>query len=291
MSMFLGPPSQRELSTLPPPPPEATAALITSHALTLPPTPVAPRLQRRRVNVGAIAIASMLASAAALGAAGGAWMRIRRPKPLVLVAPGADADLSPMALAPFATVDPPAPTAVRPPARRSNGSMRGISARAANSNRTAGDETGMSGRAPALPPPRRATASTHRADGNAPTASCGERCNGNIDCLLACRPGQPDAAPHDALVNPVPSRDQISMAMHSIRGAVLVCGMGLPADSERTALVTLVFAPSGHVARSTVGAPYAGTAVGACIARAAQRATVPAFSESQFQLTYPLAVH
>ena len=83
-----------------------------------------------------------------------------------------------------------------------------------------------------------------------------------------------------------PSREQVSLAMRNVSGAVMVCAMATPNVPTR-ASVRLTFAASGRVTSASVPRPFAGTAVGACISRAVRRAVVPPFTLPSFSVSYP----
>lgn len=80
-----------------------------------------------------------------------------------------------------------------------------------------------------------------------------------------------------------PSREDVARALASVRDAVRRCGTG----DHGVASVTLYFAGTGRVTTSTVDAPYAGTPVGSCIARAVRTATLPPFHRRTFSVQAP----
>jgi hypothetical protein len=75
--------------------------------------------------------------------------------------------------------------------------------------------------------------------------------------------------------------------MESIRGAIIVCGMSLPPDAARVANLTIAFDSSGRARTARVAPPFAGTATGDCMERAAERAVLPRFERASFEVRYP----
>ncbi|MEZ4408168.1 MAG: hypothetical protein R3A52_17075 [Polyangiales bacterium] len=80
-----------------------------------------------------------------------------------------------------------------------------------------------------------------------------------------------------------PSRPAVASALRGVGPAVRACGTG----TGGTATVTVVFNSSGGVNTANVQAPYAGTPVGSCIARAVRGAHIPPFSRPSFTVNYP----
>ena len=79
--------------------------------------------------------------------------------------------------------------------------------------------------------------------------------------------------------------------MGDVRRLVLECvaGANNPTNA-REVRVTVIFASSGRATIATVGAPFAGTATGSCIARAAREAEVDPFAQSTYRVVYPFAL-
>jgi len=85
-----------------------------------------------------------------------------------------------------------------------------------------------------------------------------------------------------------PDRAAVMSAMNSVSGAVTAC-----AGAERgTAQIRVTFAGgSGRVTTAqVVGAPFAGTPAGSCMARAVRAASVPPFSNPSLTVTFPFAI-
>lgn len=83
-------------------------------------------------------------------------------------------------------------------------------------------------------------------------------------------------------------RGAASAALSSRAGAAAGCKKeGGPTGSAK---VSVTFAPSGNVTQATVGAPFAGTPTGSCIAGAFQGAHVPPFSGSAMTVTKTVSI-
>lgn len=129
--------------------------------------------------------------------------------------------------------------------------------------------------------------------------SCAARCRGDGACMLACqRQARPanDAAPSSgspasAAVRrgpETPSRNDVINAMREVQSAVRACAVRT--GQTGIASITIDFASSGRVISATVAPPFAGTAVGSCMARAVRAATVPAFTRPTFRVSYPFSL-
>jgi hypothetical protein len=69
-------------------------------------------------------------------------------------------------------------------------------------------------------------------------------------------------------------------------------GCKKPGGPTGVGKVQVTFAPSGRVTSATVmGAPFAGTAVGGCVAGAFRRAKVPAFSGNPVTVSKSFAIN
>jgi hypothetical protein len=69
-------------------------------------------------------------------------------------------------------------------------------------------------------------------------------------------------------------------------------GCKKPGGPTGTGKVQVTFAPSGRVTSATVmGGPFAGTAVGGCVAGAFRRAKVPAFSGNPVTVSKSFAIN
>jgi hypothetical protein len=125
---------------------------------------------------------------------------------------------------------------------------------------------------------------------NVPTpsrANCVQTCAGNVDCILHC-PYQGVEAGHGMQLS-APTAQQVELALQSVRGAVMVCGMGVP-NAPATVHATITFGSNGAPQSIDLGGPFDGTGPGSCIQRAIRRAHVPAFSDSTFRTRYTFAV-
>jgi hypothetical protein len=122
-----------------------------------------------------------------------------------------------------------------------------------------------------------------------------DRCHGNIDCMMHCVPGG-RPPPVNAMLGPgaalppAPPREQVRVAMESVRGSVLACSIQQE-NAPPTATITVTFAATGRVTTANVGPPFSGTPAGSCMARAVRSATVGPFSASTFQVVYPFRLH
>jgi hypothetical protein len=77
-------------------------------------------------------------------------------------------------------------------------------------------------------------------------------------------------------------------AMREVQSAVRACAVR--EGQTGMANITIVFASSGRVITANVAPPFAGTAVGSCMARAVRAATVPAFTRPTFRVSYPFSL-
>jgi hypothetical protein len=127
----------------------------------------------------------------------------------------------------------------------------------------------------------------HNAPPTAPGQSCTAQCNGNVDCILHC-PYASDTGDGPAMRS-APTREQVLMAMRDVRGAVMMCAMGID-HAPSTAPVSVIFGSDGLPQSVSAEGPFAGTGAGACIERAVRRAHVPSFTRSSFRVNYPFSL-
>ena len=85
----------------------------------------------------------------------------------------------------------------------------------------------------------------------------------------------------------LPSRVDVAAAMRALHPAMRACGSG----DAGVATVTVVFDPQGYVVTATAAPPLLGTAVGTCLARAAQAARLPPFRRGSFRVSYPFRLN
>ena len=81
-----------------------------------------------------------------------------------------------------------------------------------------------------------------------------------------------------------PSRAAITHAMEEITPAVQACGAGEHGQVTGTLIIS---GPTGRVTLATVSGAFAGTPVGACVARALRGATFPPITRPTYTITYP----
>lgn len=97
-------------------------------------------------------------------------------------------------------------------------------------------------------------------------------------------PAPPPPPPPPPAVDPNlperPSREVVATAMSDIAVVVRACGIQSPVQ------VNITFVGSGRATTATVGAPYAGTDIGSCVARAVRGARLPAFREAPLNVMY-----
>ena len=273
--------------TLPPPihfnPGEAVLAPASvAHVLTVPPSPQyrPPPVRKPRASKRVVAaFAAVATSCVALAALGATWVQSRvaseHATPAISVEPDSLTDTT------FAVAIPRITHATATRANRE--AVATHVERAARVARPMPSEPVIHLRTPALPPNPGATSRATRSIVYASAGqSCGQRCNGNIDCLLTCRPAGSDARAN-ALVLPEPTAVQVSMAMQTVRGAVLMCVLSLGSNAPAEARVMVTFNSSGRVTGSTLNAPLRNTYAGNCVERAVQRAHVPPFEHPSFQ--------
>lgn len=94
----------------------------------------------------------------------------------------------------------------------------------------------------------------------------------------------------DALTPEVPMLAAVEMAQQRVRGAVVVCGMGVPnATAWVRAVVT--YGSDGHPSHVDLSSPWEGTAPGHCIEDAIRnRATVPSFAANTYRANFVFQV-
>ena len=85
----------------------------------------------------------------------------------------------------------------------------------------------------------------------------------------------------------LPSRVAVRSALDGAIASMRACA----ADDSRTAFVTITFAGSGRATTAITDAPYAGSAAGSCMARAARGITIAPFSRATFTVHAPFAMH
>jgi hypothetical protein len=105
-------------------------------------------------------------------------------------------------------------------------------------------------------------------------------------------PIENDPSPVSAPDHDSPPRDEVVDAMGRIRESIVHCATGdanNPTHANQIS-VTFTFASSGRVTIALVGAPFAGTPAGSCIARAARGAHVEPFAQSSFRVVYPFTM-
>jgi hypothetical protein len=265
------------------PPSPVIAAEPSPQRPTVPASPTVPKRHRPRWLF--FAFGWLLAGSAAFAAAGGAWARSDH-EPLQGSAPSPEPDT--LLTLPQLRAAPPLVDAVRsrpsPPVRSASVASRARVVPA----------VAIQTRNPSLPPQPRASV-----PGGSPVgtpvqavagASCGERCRGNVSCLLACRPDGSGGTYGDATVLTTPTGDQIAIAMDHLRGAVMVCGLGLDSSAPERVRVRIRFASSGQPVSAIALGALAGTATAECVSRAAQRARLPPFRNASFEVDQTFAI-
>jgi hypothetical protein len=120
------------------------------------------------------------------------------------------------------------------------------------------------------------------------------------DAKAAVKPGAPgtpapkkeEPAPAEAAASGAPAFSKAA-AISALGGAAgSAGGCKKPGGPTGTGKVQVTFAPSGRVTNATVmGGPFAGTAVGGCVAAAFRRAKVPAFSGNPVTVSKSFAIN
>jgi hypothetical protein len=108
-----------------------------------------------------------------------------------------------------------------------------------------------------------------------------------VESILAGVLGAPGPAPTQTSrpsLPETPPRDDVVRALRSVAGRVSACGGG--ARGVATTTLTLDGA-TGRVTAARVTGPFAGTAVGSCVARAVRGARFPRFRRASFAVTFP----
>lgn len=264
---------------------------VTIRALSVPPSPrvSAPCSHRAGLRWRTITVSVGLASVAALILMGAAWAYARRPVPGQVAVLTSDPIRDALPLADTTAVGPDVPASGATQSTEGPPVRAARTARRSSSRGAVPTDPAIRARSAVLPPPRRASTPTGSPVGIpiAPGQSCGQRCGTSVQCLLDCRPSGSRA---NVVMGTEPTREQVVLAMDSVHGAVLLCGISLPADAPRTARVTVSFDPGGRASWASVEAPLRNTPVGECIVHAAGRARVPAFVGGPFVVHYPFAV-
>jgi hypothetical protein len=84
----------------------------------------------------------------------------------------------------------------------------------------------------------------------------------------------------------VPMPAAVSMAAQRVRGAMIVCGMGVP-NATDTVRAVVTYASDGSVRHIDLSAPWAGTEPGRCMENALRtRALIPPFRSESFRTTF-----
>src|SRR4051794_23038242 len=79
-----------------------------------------------------------------------------------------------------------------------------------------------------------------------------------------------------------PERDDVIPAMRAIAPGIAACAPG-----QGDVMLGIRFGSSGAVTAVNVPPPFAGTAAGECMARAARTARMPRFRRPSFTVNYP----
>ncbi|MEM9192461.1 MAG: hypothetical protein AAGF12_25025 [Myxococcota bacterium] len=246
-----------------------------------PPTLAPPAQDRRFVELGLTALtAALLAAAATVGAMHWSSALVTAPsvtlssgpKHLVAVeptpaSPGSAIAEHPREVEPTEVVEPSPPVAA--------------SSRATNPTRRA---------RPTLRPATSSPADRERAP--TPVASSGENTDSSLDALLeralgsgpGSGAGSAQAPEETAALPELPSRDAVLRSLRAKSSEVAAC-----ADGEDGIVNTWVSIDgrTGSVKRVFVTGNYAGSALGACVARVVRDASFPPFARSEFEVTFP----
>jgi predicted Zn finger-like uncharacterized protein len=121
-------------------------------------------------------------------------------------------------------------------------------------------------------------------------AETGKTSTGHTAAATTAKKTEEPAAPAGASTAPPFSKASAISALGGAAGSAGGCKK--PGGPTGVGKVQVTFAPSGRVTSATVmGAPFAGTAVGGCVAGAFRRAKVPAFSGNPVTVSKSFAIN